>query len=185
MPTKADVSFKVTKDGKAIGSMLTWLKTTNKTFMERAHVAAVSCILHVVYFQNSEGAYTGTTQVANQLCDVLSGDKRGNSLRKWFEAIGPMRWDNTTKTLKLHKTKADAMRQKPEAELSKELLNGITFWAFDPPKPYAGFDLAAEIAKLIKKAESTQEKVEEGEIEDQAKVKIDPELLSSLRKLAA
>jgi hypothetical protein len=177
------IVFRATKDGKAIGLMTADIKKRNSKIMQDIHVVAVSCILHVLYFVNGDGIFTGSTACATQLCEVLDSDKRANSLRKWFEEIGPFRWDRTAKAFKLNKTKADNMRVANEGEHAKQLLDGITFWAFDPPKPYRGFDLRALIASYITKAENTLEKVEAGEIEegDAAKIKIDKADLAALK----
>lgn len=179
----AKVVYRATKDGAVIGKMITDIKRRNSSLMQDIHVVAVSCILHVLYFVNEAGTFTGTTSVATHLCEVLDADKRANSLRKWFEEVGPFRWDRTAKVFKLNKTKAEAMRVANEGEHAKQLLNGITFWAFDPPKPYKGFDLRALIASYITKAENTLEKVESGDLDEEAaaKVKIDKADLAALK----
>jgi hypothetical protein len=183
----ATLSFVPTKDGKAIAAMTAWLKTSNATFMERMHITAVSCILHLVYAKDKDDAYTNNSDPADQLCGAVEGDKRINSLRRWFEQIGPYRWDNARKKLLWHKTKVEAMRSRDEAELTAELVKGITFWKLDPPKPYKGFDLREVIKAKVNEAEGKLEDIETGALdEDRAsKVKVNAEDLAALKKLVA
>ena len=127
--------FEVTKDGKLIIKMNGNLSERNKSMMADAHITAVSCVLHAVY------AVDGTTTPGAQLCEVFKQDERVNALKRWFETVGPFKYkagkDNKDFTFVLDKARIDSFRARDEAELTRELLEGKTFWELVPPKARA------------------------------------------------
>jgi len=170
--------FSVTKDIGAIGLMIDNLRSRNQSFMADAHTAACACIVHVTHFTDADGKYFGNPDVANQLCDVLSEDKRANSLRLWFETIGPFKWNKEKKKLVLDKARIADFRAQDEDTLSAKLAAGITFWKLDPPKEYKGFNLSEIIRKAIVRAEN----IVDGGDPDPRDV-IDSDLLAKLKAL--
>ena len=156
--TAVVVVYSATKDATMIGLMVDDLHVRNSGIMNDTHVAACSCILNLVYAKRGDNpeAYQNNDELANQLCRVFEGDKRVNSLRRWFETIGPFKWVKKSATdgrLTLDKAKIASFREQDETALTHKLVNGAQFWKLDPPKPYKGFDLRALVQSVINRAE--------------------------------
>lgn len=169
--------FEVTKDVKLIGKMTISLRERNSSIMGDAHIAAVSCILHAIYQPD------GTTTPAAQLCDVFKQDERVNALKRWFETVGPFKYksgkDGKDFTFVLDKAKIAEFRARDEAELTKELSEGKTFWELVPPKAYKGFDLRALLQSIINRAETV---LDDEETAKHEKTKINPSDLVTLKQ---
>jgi hypothetical protein len=96
----------------------------------------VSCLNHI----DKHGDIT----LLNRLISALPGGWRANALKAWSEEFGKVNWDNTQKAFVYDKAKRTNLEG--AIEIAPE--------DFKPETEYKPMDLAADIAKLIKKAEA-------------------------------
>ena len=168
--------FKTTKDGKALNAMIAGIKRRTATLMVDIHVAAVSCVLHAMEYNNA--------LPATQLVEAISGTTKGKNalraeeLKKWFTDRGCFTWNNGDKPgFKMNqerKATLVAMGDQAEPALAK-----VPFWEHAPKEQdYTGYDLRKKIELVLKQARKAAR-----EHANDPKTKIDPAMLSALARV--
>lgn len=154
---------------KAIDAVI----VTSQTMQAEVQNVAFGILMHAY----KHGDYSAAARLVNGLADGV----RKVGLVAYFELAGLV-----------VNEKGDGFSDwkgkdfiKSQADKLKETM----WWSLKPANPYKGFDLKAEIARLIKKAENEAKKAEgfkqAGDADSAALVKIDVALLTSLKSMAA
>lgn len=128
--------MKLITEVKQIETAIKSIQSRGKSLSRDIHVAAVSCLNHI----DKHGDIT----LLNRLISALPGGWRSNALKAWSEEFGKVNWDNTQKAFVYDKAKRTNLEG--AIEIAPE--------DFKPEAEYKPMDLAADIAKLIKKAEA-------------------------------
>ena len=168
--------FKTTKDGKALNAMIAGIKRRTATLMVDIHVAAVSCVLHAMEYNNA--------LPATQLVEAISGTTKGKNavraeaLKKWLVDRGCFTWNNGDKPgFKMNqdrKATLVAMGEQAEQALAK-----VPFWEHaHKEQDYTGYDLRKKIAIVLKQANKAM--IEHA---NDPKTKIDPAMLAALARV--
>lgn len=126
-----------TKDlltGKALTAAVTDVIKQGKEFEQRLHLVACSALQHSIKHHN--------TTPMDQLIRGITGAVRRNALIAWAVAYGECQPSEDGKGVEHCKKEGDL-----EAGMAK------AFWDFKPEQPFSPFDLGAELAKLVKRAE--------------------------------
>lgn len=145
----------------------------SKTLQDKIQNVAFGILCHAV----KHGDYTMATRLINELADGV----RKVALVEYFVLAG----------LKINE-EGDGFSYWAGADFIKnkaEELKTTMWWTLKPANPYKGFDLKAELARLLKKAENEAKKAEKfkqaGDADSAELVKIDVEMLASLKALSA
>lgn len=140
------------------------------SLQNRVHDVAVEIMLHTY----KHGDYSR----AQSLVDNLGKGIRAKALVEWFNKAG----------LDVDMTKGFTGFKKPVMAKNWEFCKENKWYTMKPENPFAGFDLDAEIAKLIKRAEKAVEKnaalPEDAERPEDFVMNVKVEQLAQLRKLA-
>lgn len=134
------------------------IKTSGAKLEQLVHTAAVSSMHHADQH--------GDIGFMTRLIDVLPGFARRNALIAWAIAFGKFKPSEDGKSVeydKFGKTDLSAAEKTP-------------FWEFKPEPAFQPFDLQAELAKLLKRAEKS--------LKDERN-SIDSDDLIAVRELAA
>ena len=106
----------------------------------------------------------GNVTPARNLLGALAAGKdslfRTNALVSFFEANGPFVYNKETETVDYDKSRAKAFKDAFNADKLGFATKLMTepFYKLKPQSVYEGFNLMAEIKKLVKKAEKTAKK---------------------------
>lgn len=145
----------------------------SKTMQDKIQNVAFGILCHAV----KHGDYTMATRLVNELADGV----RKVALVAYFETAG----------LKVNEA-GDGFSDWAGAEFIKERaeeLKTTMWWTLKPANPYNGFDLKAELARLLKRAENEGKKAEKfrqaGDNDSAGMVKIDASMMAQLRSLTA
>jgi hypothetical protein len=149
--------MKLITDVKAIDLAIKSIQSRGSKLSKDIHVTAVSCLNHIEKH--------GDITLLNRLVVALPGGWRSNAVKAWAEAFGKVNYDTKAKAFVYDKAKKSNIEG--AMEISPE--------DFKPEPEYKPMDLAAEIAKLIKKAEER--------VNSEAD-KVPVELLAKLRAVA-
>ncbi|CCI88838.1 hypothetical protein BN109_002 [Yersinia phage phi80-18] len=140
------------------------------SLQDRIHDVAVEIMLHT----HKHGDYTR----AQSLVDNLGKGIRAKALVEWFHKAG----------LTVDDVKGFTAFNKPVMVKNWEVCLKTRWYSMKPENPFAGFDLDAEIAKLIKRAEAAVKKNEElpadAERAEDFKMNVVADKLATLRTLA-
>lgn len=148
----------IIKDASKLNALLDSIKKAGSKLEIDIHTAAVSALDHADLH--------GDTGFMTRLIDVLPGFARRNALIAWAIAFGkfkPNEKGDNVEFNKFGKTDLSAGEKSP-------------FWEFKPEPAFKPFDLQAELAKLVKRAEAS--------LKDERN-KLDSDDLIAVRKLAA
>lgn len=144
----------------------------SKTLQDKIQNVAFGILCHAV----KHGDYTMATRMVNELADGV----RKVALVAYFELAG----------LKVNED-GDGFSDWAGADFIKdkaEELKTTMWWTLKPANPYKGFDLKAELARLLKRAETEGKKAEKfrqgGDTANAELVKIDSSMLAQLRSLS-
>ena len=144
----------------------------SKTMQDKIQNVAFGILCHAV----KHGDYTMATRLVNELADGV----RKVALVSYFEMAG----------LKVNEA-GDGFSDWAGADFIKskaEELKTTMWWTLKPANPYKGFDLKAELARLLKRAENESKKAEKfrqaGDNDSAEMVKVDASMLAQLRSLS-
>jgi hypothetical protein len=126
--------MKIITEVKAIEASIKSIQTRGKSLAKDIHLVAVSCLAHIEKH--------GDITLLNRLVTALPSGWRSNAVKAWGEAFGKVNWDNKAKAFVYDKNKKTDLEG--AIEISPE--------DFKPEPEYKPMDLAADIAKLVKKA---------------------------------
>lgn len=152
------MNVKIITDSDKLHKLLDSIKTTGAKLELDVHTAGVSAMHHCDQH--------GDTGFMARLIDVLPGFARRNALIAWAIAFGKFKPTEDGKSVefdKHSKTDLSAAEKTP-------------FWEFKPEPAFQPFDLQAELAKLLKRAEKS--------LKDERN-SIDSDDLLAVRELAA
>lgn len=125
--------------------------------------------IQIVAHAYKHGDYTR----ANTLVTGLGDGVRKVALVEWFNKCGMVVEDGANEFTGFNKK---------YAEKHFDEMKGTNWWTLKPQRPFAGFDLMAEIARIVKKADKVQGDATLTD-EEKAQVLIDADALSALRNM--
>lgn len=125
----------ILQDKSKFNALLDTIKTSGAKLEQQVHQAAVSALYHA----GEHGDVTGM----KRLIDVLPGFARRNALIAWAIAFGKFAPSEDGKSVDYAK----------HATTDLEKGEATPFWEFKPEAPFKPFDLQAELAKLVARAE--------------------------------
>ena len=172
------VKWTISSDVDNIKGQVAWLGKTVKQMTERLHVTVCSCLLHVVEHGNS----TPLNDLFDQIGKGKGSVMRLNTLKQFVSERAEVDYDEDTEKFVVNKDGAKAERAKFKAA-PEEYVRALeaTPWNEAKPEPkFKPLNLPAEIAKLVKKADSQLKNHA-----DEAGVVIPVEVLNTLRRIAA
>jgi len=176
-----DMLGKYTTDNDTINRMIKTFIKVNQGAHLMVHTIAVSVALHAI--EHGQNAPANAFLKAFEVTSKGNNGWRLNTLRSWFETIGPFTWhvdkEKKIAELRVNKEKAKAMR---EAGMDKALqtVSSVTFWDWKPEAEYKGLDLNAAIIKLVKDANA---RLKDENPDHRKANKIDTSKLSALAAL--
>lgn len=168
--------LKITKDGKALATMIGSIKSRAATLQADIHVAAMSCVMHAIDHNNA--------LPATQLVEAITGGSksyaiRANALKKWFEEVGCFVWNNGEQPgFKMNQDRKATIKAIGDDNAIIAKIGKVPFWEYAPEPEYKGFDLNKAIAALLSRANTAIK--EHG---TDPKTKIDMGTLSGLARL--
>lgn len=128
-------SVKLITDAAALNKAIDSIESRGKKLQDDSHVAALSCLQYAEQH--------GDVTMMQRLIVALPASTRKNALLAWACAFGKFSPSEDGKSVEYNKhgsTDLATAEAKP-------------FWDFVPEQPFKPFDLAAELAKLVKRAE--------------------------------
>lgn len=146
--------------GDKLTSAIANIAKASRTLEDAIHVAAVSALVHAEECGN-------TTPMVDLLAAVPAFSRK-NALMLWAAKFGKFAVTADGKSVEYAKF----------AKTDVEAAMALPFWDFKPEQPIKAFDLAAELAKLVARAEKAAK-------DDKQPASIDDEDLRSIRSLAA
>lgn len=165
--TKATAAtFKATMTLAAIDKEIIAVVDASKTLQSRIQELAVGIMLHAY----NHGDYTRAQTLVEQLGEGV----RRSALVAWFNKAG----------LDVDEAKGFVGFNKKVMEKNWAEVKATAWYAMKPERPFEGFDLKAELERLIKKAEKAMKTASETPDFDTALMKVSPEQLTKLRELA-
>ena len=171
------IKWNVTSDHDMIVAMTESISKSVKRLQDQLHIAVCSVILHAVEHGNS----TPTNNLFNAVGAGKGAALRTNAMKLFVLEAGPFTYNDETKAFELDKERAKAERAKFEAAPA-EYVKALAATPWNEAKPQAefkGFDLKAEVKKLVKKAETTAKKHANDE-----RCKVDEAVLNQLKAVA-
>lgn len=149
----------ITDDAAKINTLIKQIKSTGATLLAKVELCAACCIVHAIKH--------GNTTPANNLIEALPPGWRSNSLRKWFQAYGPMVYmtkgaakaagevmdEDERGKLYMDKSRVDAFKaqvKKDAAAFGTKLMTE-TFHQFDPEPEFDSFNFARALKALVKR----------------------------------
>lgn len=149
--------MKLYTEAKQIELAIKSIQSRGSKLAKDIHVTAVSCLAHIEKH--------GDITLLNRLIMALPSGWRSNAVKAWSEEFGKVNYDNKSKAFVYDKSKKSNI----EGAIS------ISPEEFKPEPEYKPMDLAAEIARLIKKAEERVNSENDN---------VPAELLAKLREVA-
>lgn len=159
-------AFKPTLTLKQIDAEITSVVDASKTLQSRIQELAVAIMLHTY----NHGDYSR----AQTLVDSLGEGVRRSALVAWFHKAG----------LDVDEQKGFVGFNKPVMEKNWADVKASPWYSMKPERPFEGFDMKAELERLIKKAEKAMKTAAETPEMDAALMKVTPEQIKALRELA-
>lgn len=161
-------AFKAVMTSAELDKAIVKVCDASKTLQDDIHEVAVAIMLHTY----NHGDYTK----AQMLVDGLGKGIRAKGLVAWFDKAG----------LKVDEQKGFKGFNKAVMEKNWDYCKKNRWYSMKPENPFAGFDFAAEVERLLKKAEKAiakdAETPEDGRAEGY-KMAVTAEQISALRKL--
>lgn len=165
--TKVNYSLKMT-DAQIVAAIPAIAKST-KTVQGNMHKLLVSILARWV----ETGDVRPAVKNINLLLAELDGTAiRTNAIKAWTEGFAGFVWNTEEKVFVAGTTKAKDVDVTEAA--------GAPFWQFSPEKAYQPFNLAAELAKIAKKAADRAKKADERDAIHSADVEALNKLIASL-----
>jgi predicted YcjX-like family ATPase len=158
------IKYVFAKDNAGLTKMIDSAITSANTMKTKVQIAAVAIIKHT----HDHGDYSGF----KTLVDGLGNGVNTKALVEYITVMTGLVVDEENKTFSGKVDKKFIMSKFDDAK-------AIMWHSFKPQKPFAGFDLNAEIAKLIKKCE----KMGNLDGEDKELVTVDVAQLQALVKV--
>lgn len=168
---------------KGVDSVIQAAINSAKTMREKVQLAGVAVLMHA----EKHGDYSK----AAVLVDGLGNGVNSGALVEWFVEFGG---------LEIGKAEVDGKKVdtfvgwKGKAYIREKFAEAkcTAWWEFKKQNPYAGFDLADALKKVVKSAEGALAKIDDAESEgDDALaamlrelISVDADTLSALKKLA-
>lgn len=167
------IKYTTFKTAETLNKAIDAVIVTSQTMQAEVQNVAFGILMHAY----KHGDYSAAARLVNGLADGV----RKVGLVAYFEMAGLV-----------VNEKGDGFsdwKGKDFIKANADKLKETMWWTLKPANPYKGFDLKAEIARLIKKAENEAKKAEgfkqSGDEDSAALVKIDVALLTSLKSMAA
>lgn len=129
--------MKLITDGAELVKFIDATCTAHKGIEGKIHIAACSALYHANEHRNAD--------MMMRLMAGLGGSVRRNALIAWAVHYGKLEATTDGKSVQFC--------EKDLPETSQEQAQNKPFWDFKPEAPFQAFDLNAELAKLIKRAE--------------------------------
>lgn len=120
--------------GKALTAAIDKVIKAHGEFEKELHIVAFSALAHSVNHHN--------TDPMDRLVRGLGGSVRKNALIAWAIKFGECKASEDGKGIEHCKKEGDLVTAEAKP-----------FWEFKPEVPFTAFDLGAELAKLVKRAE--------------------------------
>lgn len=165
------IKYTAFKSAETLNKAIDTVVADSKSLQGNIQNVAWGILCHAV----KHGDYTMAARLVNELADGV----RKVALVSYFELAG----------LKVNEA-GDGFSDWAGAEFVKskaEELKSTMWWTLKPANPYKGFDLKAELARLLKRAESENKKAEgfrqAGDNASAELVKIDTSMLAQLKAL--
>lgn len=133
--TSKPASVKLITDAAALNKAIDSIESRGKKLQDDMHVAALSCLQYAEQH--------GDVTLMQRLIVALPSSTRKNALLAWASDFGKFAVSEDGKSVvynKHGKTDLATATAKP-------------FWDYVPEQPFKPFDIAAELAKLVKRAE--------------------------------
>lgn len=150
-------------ESAAVSKLIDSIKGRGAKLDADIHTAAVSSMVIA--------AKHGDVTLMQRLIASLPASARKNAVIAWAIHFGPFAADETGKSVVYDKSKVEAAK----AEDNIEAAMTTAPWEFKPEEAFKEFDLAAQVAKLLAKAEKAA---------NDPRNKVDGELLRKLATLA-
>jgi hypothetical protein len=152
--TKKDDAAKASS--AEIITMIGTISDNAKSIQVLIHQAMSKIVVHAIKF--------GDVRLADRLISAL-GERnktvfRANTMRDWFEKMGPFRYDTEAKNFKLNTAKRDLLAKKVTnakntAKFYTELMK-VAPWEAKPEPEYKGLDFLKLIKGAIRQADKAQ-----------------------------
>jgi hypothetical protein len=126
---------------KAIDAAMVALFASGQSFQKEAQSVALSVLQHVA----THGDVRVASKLVNGMINAMPELSRINALRAWFEAFGPIAFDEAGVAMYV-KGKA--------ADVSKAA--ATPFWKFKPEEPYQAMDVLKSVEQYIKRLQKDQ-----------------------------
>lgn len=163
----------IIRDSAALTSYMGEVKKTGKALDKSIQIMLASACAHLHQH--------GTIDVVNTALDSVNKGARLNAAKEYIERFAPANWNEKAK--KFVYAKGKKLENFEETPKFQTMLD--TFWAdLKPEAPFRGFDFAAQLAALLKKAKDANESVGALTDEDKAKVKVSAAEIEALEILA-
>lgn len=165
------IKYTTFKTAADLNTAIDKVVTDSKTLQDKIQNISWGILCHAV----KHGDYTMAARLVNELADGV----RKVALVAYFELAG----------LKVNEA-GDGFSDWAGADFIKsraDELKNTMWWTLKPANPYKGFDLKAELARLLKRAEAETKKAEgfrqSGDTASAELVKIDSSMLAQLKAL--
>lgn len=159
--------MKYEMEGKKFNAGCKSVETSAAKLKLLTHGLAMAALANVNYHNNSD--------MLQRLFDVMGAGLARDGLVKWAAAFGKVKFEQG----KFKFVNIKAITESPEAFLDKA--NDQPYWEFSAahkPADAQPYDVAVEIAKIIKKAQN----VHDGKVKSLSEV-LHPEMLDNLKKI--
>lgn len=163
----------IIRDSAALTMYMGEVKKTGKALDISIQIMLASACTHLHQH--------GTIDVVNSALDSINKGARLNAAKEFIERFAPANWAEKNK--KFIYAKGKKVEDFEASALFQTMLD--TFWAdLKPEAPFRGFDFAAQLAALLKKAKDANESVGALTDEEKAKVKVSTAEIEMLETLA-
>lgn len=167
-----NIQYTVFSDAVALDSAIDKIIRDSKTLQQRIQDVSVGILLHAFH--------TGDWRKANDLVKGLADGVRKEALVDWFVKFGGLEVSEADEQFVGFKGPEHIKANMDDAKAT-------AWWTLRKVNPFAGFDLDAELAKLLKKHEravkKAQELVNKGDAEAMDKVAADDNKLNAIHNL--
>lgn len=148
------MAFAVSRDNAVISKMIDGIAKRSKSLTTDIQITAISCILHAIEHRD--------VTLAARLYDAVSRAGNRRSLAAFFAKNGPIivstknnAAGEAVANFKLDVPKADKLKD-TDLELLAEALKTQPWQDTEKESTFNGFNLKAEVVKLLKRAEAIQ-----------------------------
>lgn len=135
------------KNAKTVDQLITAAIDSAKTMREKVQVAAIAILIHA----EKCGDYTKANDLVNGLGDGVNGA----AIVEWFVQFGGLIVDAEEP-----KNGFTGWNGKEYIKEQFQKAKATAWWELKKQSPWAGFDMAAEVEKLLKRYDNALKKVE-------------------------